>query len=108
MKDILFFDLEVDSQSHIQDIGAWYNNTHFHDSSVKNFQHFLKSRAPGAYYVCGHNIIDHDIPILKKYQVDEEFSCSPNSPTINWSKTTNWFPKSPITRSLIPNSLCGC
>jgi ATP-dependent DNA helicase RecQ len=73
MKDILFFDLEVDSQSHIQDIGAWYNNTHFHDTSVKNFQHFLKSKAPGAYYICGHNIINHDIPILKKYQVDEEF-----------------------------------
>jgi ATP-dependent DNA helicase RecQ len=73
MKDILFFDLEVDSQSHIQDIGAWYNHIHFHDSSVKNFHHFLKSKAPGAYYACGHNIINHDIPILKKYHLDEDF-----------------------------------
>ncbi|UCH97746.1 MAG: DEAD/DEAH box helicase, partial [Candidatus Aminicenantes bacterium] len=73
MKNILFFDLEVDSQSHIQDIGAWYNNTHFHDTSVKNFQHFLKTTSSAAYYICGHNIIRHDIPILKKYQVDEEF-----------------------------------
>ena len=74
MKNILFLDLEVDSQSRIRDIGAWIDHSHFHDPDVKKFQHFLKTNAANADWLCGHNIFHHDLPILKTYRLDEEFS----------------------------------
>jgi len=73
MRRIMFLDLEVDSQSHIRDIGAWHNNTHFHDSSIDKFQDFLKARMDQVSFICGHNIIHHDLSILNKYPIEKEF-----------------------------------
>lgn len=69
MKDILFFDLEVGSGPTINDIGAWYNGTHFHEPGIKKFTQFSAKAA----YICGHNIINHDIPLLREKNSDKRF-----------------------------------
>ncbi|MCG8327669.1 MAG: RecQ family ATP-dependent DNA helicase [Chitinophagales bacterium] len=62
--DILFFDLEVHKKSiHINEIGAILGEDQFRKSSPEHFMQFAKS----AEIICGHNIIDHDLPILKKH-----------------------------------------
>lgn len=63
MENILFFDLEVDRKSHrIADIGSVCANHEFHGVSLKEFQNIL-SRYD---ILCGHNIIRHDLEILRK------------------------------------------
>jgi ATP-dependent DNA helicase RecQ len=77
MKQILFFDLEVEpgsaeagkNPSKIKEIGAWFNGAHFRDTSIKKFEAFAQK----ARYICGHNIIDHDLPILKKNHITSRF-----------------------------------
>jgi len=63
MKPITFFDTETDPKSkRILDIGAVKNNgAIFHSSSIKEFESFIDSDE----YICGHNIINHDIRYLQ-------------------------------------------
>jgi ATP-dependent DNA helicase RecQ len=77
MNNVLFFDLETEpvkpsrgeKQSKIKDIGAWYKGAFFHDSSIKKFEDFSQD----ACYICGHNIIEHDLIILKKNHITPRF-----------------------------------
>lgn len=82
MKHVLFFDLETgrpprqtstrdktgktgdkpENKIQITDIGAWFNGSHFHGASLDDFETF----AQNASFVCGHNILHHDLPILLK------------------------------------------
>ncbi len=73
MKNIVFFDLEVEDQSHIRDIGAWYSGAHFHGPDMAKFLDFITIAAAEAPYICGHNIFNHDIPTLEQNQVGEQF-----------------------------------
>ena len=59
MNTIAFIDTEVDPTSgKILDIGSVKNNgSYFHSASIKDFIHFLN----GTKFVCGHNILKHDI-----------------------------------------------
>ena len=59
MKDIVFFDLEIDSQSgDVLDIGTIKSGgEQFHGKSAVKFTVFTKSTR----YFCGHNIIAHDL-----------------------------------------------
>ncbi len=59
---IAFVDTEIDYQTEqILDIGAVKNNGHsFHKNSVFEFIQFLKSTQ----FVCGHNILRHDIKYI--------------------------------------------
>jgi len=65
MKPITFFDIETDSKSKkILDIGGLKNDgTIFHSNSVQDFLDFLYNTS----YICGHNIIRHDLKYLQKY-----------------------------------------
>lgn len=60
---IVFFDLESPVKTkHISDIGAVDNSgAVFHNAVIPQFMAFLN----GADFVCGHNIIQHDIPLLE-------------------------------------------
>ncbi len=75
MTDILFFDLEVGSGNRaasgpeIRDIGAWYKGAWFHQSSIEGFARFSRSAA----YICGHNILNHDLPLLKEKRMEAGF-----------------------------------
>ena len=62
-KPIVFFDIEVEPNSyHINDIGAVKNAGNiFHSKSLKDFVDYLDTDA----YICGHNIIRHDLRYIK-------------------------------------------
>jgi ATP-dependent DNA helicase RecQ len=63
ISDILFFDLEVHKKTErINEIGAILGEDQFRKSAPEHFMQFAKP----AQIVCGHNIIDHDLPILKQ------------------------------------------
>jgi ATP-dependent DNA helicase RecQ len=59
---VAFIDTEIDAKSgKILDIGCIKNNGYtFHKSSLAEFADFLK----GSNYICGHNIINHDLKYI--------------------------------------------
>ena len=59
MKQIVFIDLEVGSSSgRVLDIGAVkQDGTSLHSPSQAGFENFIR----GSEYVCGHNILNHDL-----------------------------------------------
>ena len=64
MKPITFFDTETRRNSkEILDIGAIKNDgSIFHSNSLKDFANFLSNTE----YICGHNIIKHDLKYISK------------------------------------------
>jgi ATP-dependent DNA helicase RecQ len=64
MASITFIDTEIDPKSRqILDIGGLKSDGNsFHKASVPAFIQFLK----GSRFVCGHNIIHHDVKFIKK------------------------------------------
>ncbi|MFW5705386.1 MAG: DEAD/DEAH box helicase, partial [Bacteroidota bacterium] len=64
MKAITFFDTEIDVQSRkILDIGAIRSDgSVFHSNSLEDFADFLNGTA----FICGHNIIKHDLNYVQK------------------------------------------
>lgn len=62
-KNIVFFDTEISTQDKkIYDIGAIKSDrSTFHSSSIRDFLQFCKD----AEFICGHNIIHHDLKYLK-------------------------------------------
>jgi ATP-dependent DNA helicase RecQ len=62
--EIVFIDTEVDFNSKkILDLGAIKETgQEFHQNSSSAFSEFLR----GIIYVCGHNIINHDLKYLEK------------------------------------------
>ena len=71
--EIVFFDAEVDAKSKkVLDIGAVTGDgREFHSGSLSGFSSFLR----GCKYVCGHNIIRHDMKYLGREALgnDAEF-----------------------------------
>lgn len=63
MSSIAFIDTEIDPRSKkILDIGGIKNDgNYFHSSSLDDFIRFLK----GTQFICGHNIINHDIKYIQ-------------------------------------------
>ena len=61
MKSIVYFDTEIGADDHkIYDIGALRDGKTFHSASAGDFCAF----AADAAYLCGHNIIRHDLKYL--------------------------------------------
>ena len=65
MRSVVFFDLEIGVEDKIiKDIGAADNDgRQIHSSKVNDLMSFMSS----ADYICGHNIIHHDLKYLKSY-----------------------------------------
>ena len=65
MKPITFFDTEIDPKSKkILDIGGVKSDgAVFHSNSIKDFVDFLNNSS----FICGHNIIRHDLKYIRKY-----------------------------------------
>lgn len=64
MKTIAYIDLEVGEKGRILDIGAVkWNGASFHSSVISDFTNFISD----CEYLCGHNIISHDIKYLKSF-----------------------------------------
>ena len=70
-KNLVFFDTEISTTNHkILDIGALKNESScFHSQSVDDFFAFCSDAA----YLCGHNIIHHDLEYLKPF-IPQSFS----------------------------------
>lgn len=64
MKDIVFFDIEVDpNNKKILDYGLISaDGLKIHSNSISEIHSFLVNSA----FVCGHNIIKHDLPCIEK------------------------------------------
>ena len=65
MNTITFIDTEIDPKNgSIRDLGAINEDGGiFHESSIHRFVDYLK----GTSFICGHNILNHDIKYLSRY-----------------------------------------
>ncbi len=65
MKPIIFIDTEIDPRSKkILDIGGVKSDGNiFHSNSINDFVAFLHD----AHFICGHNILRHDLKYIQKY-----------------------------------------
>ena len=68
-KDVVFFDTEVGIEDKkVHDIGAVKNGLFFHSANGKEFQAFVN----GTEYVCGHNIIHHDLKFVSNIKMPKK------------------------------------
>ena len=62
-----YIDIETNNDTAIVDIGAYLSSGEkYHSSSIAGLAEFLKN----ATYICGHNIITHDVKILAANKLD--------------------------------------
>ena len=63
MNSIVFIDTEIDPKSkRVLDLGAINSKGDaFHSCSIFDFINFVN----GTSYICGHNILKHDLPYLQ-------------------------------------------
>jgi ATP-dependent DNA helicase RecQ len=93
-KEIVFIDTEIDPEGNkVLDIGAVKGietGLEFRSKSLPEFSNFIR----GNEYICGHNILKHDIKYLEKEIKD--------SGVVNFIDTLYWsvllFPKKPYHR----------
>lgn len=78
---ILYLDIETSLHKKILDIGALLNTQEFHSRDLGRLQEWIIE----AQYICGHNIIEHDIPILKCVIPAEHFKDKIYIDTLLWS-----------------------
>lgn len=72
MKSIAFVDTEIDPNSQkIHDIGSVKDDSNsFHSNSVADFIKFLE----GTEFICGHNILNHDLLYIQKALIDAKIN----------------------------------
>ncbi|WP_456866780.1 RecQ family ATP-dependent DNA helicase [Galbibacter sp. BG1] len=81
MQNILFLDIEVNPNTNKMDYGATFKGQELHERNNHRLAQWIKE----ADYICGHNIINHDIPELKKKLGDEIFIGKKFIDTLLWS-----------------------
>ena len=87
---ILYFDVEVDPKSNrILMYGAVLDSSQYRGQNQTQFE--VLSRAANT--ICGHNIIQHDLAILKSHQLSNAFFQKPKIDTLYLSVLL--FPKKP-------------
>lgn len=81
MNNILFLDIETNPKSKSVDYGAIFNGQELHERNTRKLEQWIKA----AKYICGHNILNHDIPELKKKLGDQIFINKKYIDTLLWS-----------------------
>lgn len=101
MKRITFFDIEVHPKTEkILDIGAVrYDESYYHKNSIEDFANFIKDQD----YICGHNIVAHDLKYIQKQKGDRGFGIDKAIDTLYLSPLL--FPKNPYHRLLKDDKL---
>ena len=78
---ILYIDIETSKKGKIKDVGAIFNGQELHEKQLGKLEGWIKE----AKYICGHNIVAHDIPLLKKVLGSEIFQDKRIIDTLLWS-----------------------
>lgn len=78
---LLYIDIETTQQGKIKDVGALLGDLKLHTHKVEELKSFILA----AEYICGHNIIAHDIPLLAKVLGNEIFQHKIMVDTLLWS-----------------------
>src|ERR1700741_5267666 len=101
MSQIAFFDLEVNPQTgKILDIGAINaDDVPFHENYVYEFVNYIKDSE----FICGHNILAHDLKYIRTITGNTEFGQSNAIDTLLLSPL--FFPKNPYHRLLKDDKL---
>lgn len=99
---ILFFDLEANPRSgKVLRIGAALDGKTFSGSKITAFQTF----AHPARFLCGHNILAHDLPLLRESGMDARFFDKAPIDTLLWSALL--FPRKPYHHLVKDYQLAG-
>ncbi len=101
MPSIIFIDTEIDpSTNRILDIGALKENgDYFHQNSLTGLTAFLN----GADFICGHNILQHDVKYLQKELAAAQINPLNSIDTLYLSPLL--FPKKPYHKLLKDDKL---
>ena len=78
---ILYIDIETAKNGKINDVGAIFNGQELHEKQLSKLENWINQ----AEYICGHNIIAHDIPMIGKVLGNEIFSNKKIIDTLLWS-----------------------
>tara|TARA_R110001592_G_scaffold189452_2_gene434958 strand:- start:2429 stop:7228 length:4800 start_codon:yes stop_codon:yes gene_type:complete len=91
MSNIVFIDTEIDQKSHrILDIGAIKSDEQsFHSNSINDFERFLTDTE----FICGHNILIHDLKYLQNSQAHSSINSKKVIDTLHLSPLL--FPSKP-------------
>lgn len=91
MSNIVFIDTEIDQKSHrILDIGAIKSDEQsFHSNSINDFERFLTDTD----FICGHNILIHDLKYLQNSQAQRAINSKKVIDTLHLSPLL--FPSKP-------------
>ncbi|MFA5597719.1 MAG: RecQ family ATP-dependent DNA helicase [Pusillimonas sp.] len=90
IEEIAFVDLEVNPKtSHIVDMAAILGDNHYHGTRIES----LLERIKKSKYLCGHNILAHDLKYLKERLIEEKSDKIPVIDTLLWSPLL--FPQKP-------------
>ncbi len=78
---ILYIDIETTKQGKINDVGALFNGQELHESQLTKLENWINQTE----YICGHNIVAHDIPLLERVLGNEIFRSKKIVDTLLWS-----------------------
>lgn len=81
MQNILFIDIETNPKKNRVDYGATFKGQELHETNISKLEQWIRE----AKYICGHNILNHDIPELKNKLGDQIFSDKKYIDTLLWS-----------------------
>lgn len=78
---VLYIDIETSPQGKINDVGAIFKGEELHEKQLTKLESWIKQ----AEYICGHNIVAHDIPLLKACLGEDIFNNKKIVDTLLWS-----------------------
>tara|TARA_R110002033_G_scaffold167528_1_gene206728 strand:+ start:3029 stop:7843 length:4815 start_codon:yes stop_codon:yes gene_type:complete len=78
---VLYLDIETNKQGKIKDVGALFNGQELHENQLTKLESWINQ----AEYICGHNIVEHDIPLLERVLGNEVFKNKKIVDTLLWS-----------------------
>ena len=78
---ILYIDIESSKNGKINDVGAIFNGQELHEKHLTKLEIWINK----AEYICGHNIVAHDIPLIEKVLGNQIFRDKKVIDTLLWS-----------------------
>ena len=81
MNKVLYIDIETSKLGRIKDVGALFNGQELHESQLTKLENWIIQSE----YICGHNIVAHDIPLLERVLGNEIFRNKKIVDTLLWS-----------------------